>query len=102
MSFTAEELYQLINDIVDKKFASLIKTNGIETSYNCKIIEIYQEEDNTDPFAQMATIVYVGDEDTMVYDVKNKSGQLLKAGDKAVVYAIKNSLSNAYIGRKYN
>lgn len=102
MSFTADEFYKLIETVCKKVVLDMFKSKGVETTHNCKVVQIYEPEGNTDPFAQTVSIVYMGNENTVVDGVRNNSNQMLKVGDKAIVYAIKDSLSNAYIGQKYN
>ena len=102
MSFTADELYNLIKNISEKVVSDMIKSKGLETTHNCRIVQVYEPEGNTDPFAQTVSVVYIGNERTIVDGVSNRSGQMLTVGDTAIIYAIKDSLSNAYIGQKYN
>lgn len=98
----SEELLALIKSVARQEMMNMTKELGVETSYSCKVVDVIQEEGNTDPYAQVVSVQFVGDSSAVMSNIKNKSGQMLYVGDAVLVHAIKNSLTNSYVGCKYN
>ena len=95
-----EELELIINEIVDKKVKAILKEKNYETPYNCKVVIVEENDDNTDPYSQYAVVRVIGYNTSV--RLRNLSGELLVEGDNVRAYANSSNLSNGYIGVKYN
>lgn len=95
-----EKLAVSIEKMITRKIYEVLDEMGIEASDYGDIIELVDVEKDTDgniTKVNSANVRVLGQD---VYEIPNKTGEILNVGDNVKVYGSRKNLSNRYIGIK--
>ena len=89
-----------IKEIIKEEIYNEFKSNNLYKTYSGVVIDVQQQEGNTDPFKQRCGVDLAF---AQVKNLLNKTGQLLEPNDTVVIFEkIGSNLSNCFIAYKNN
>lgn len=94
-----EQLYELINNLVEKKVNSMLQNYGVESSSFGVVDSIIKINNDANSSVLRASVKLP--DGTIVENLYNATGQQLKVGDMVKIYGSESNISNRFIGTKY-